>query len=124
MFEYMNTIYALMTFLIVLGTLVIALHEKEKSRTRQTKMQHQYILYLASFASVVMLFNDMYEKEKRIHSNIDMFKKEQTLRCRVTGKSYLVSQERGWRVLDKESLIKGDLILRINSCQEEEKINE
>ena len=123
MYEYMNPIYLILTALVAFATLMMALYHGGEAQSTNEKMKHPYLFYFFTIISITMLYVDAYEKEERMTSNLQMFQDGQMLRCSGLRTSYLVSLDKGWRVLDKKSITNGDIVLMLNFCEGEDNAN-
>ena len=119
MYEYMNPIFILLTALVAFATLLMTMYQVGEAQANNEKMKHPYLFYFFTIISIVMLYTDAYEKEERMTSNLQMFQNNQILRCSATRTSYLVSLDKGWYVLDNESITNGDIVVMINFCEGE-----
>jgi len=118
MFEYINPgFYILSTILIVASLGILALDDKKGKESKKSTFPILIILF-----SVAFPLGFSYVNKIKIKENIKYFNQNLPLECTNAFKLYIVSKNRNWEIVKKDSFTKNDLIIRADNCNYNEEI--
>jgi len=116
MFEYINQGFYLLSGLVVfISVLALVMHYSENVNKEDNHNIAIFPLLGIIFAVGAPLFLS-YESKVKIDENIKYFKKNITLECGSGFKLYIVSKDRDWEIVKKDSFTKSDLLIRADGC--------
>ena len=118
MFEYMNPLLIFATLATIFVALLITLYEAGRSQAEGGKFSVPYLLYIGVIVMIIIMFSDAKDTKDLLSRNKKLLQYNKVLQCQAVGKSYVVSKEEGWKILDTRNFTNGEIILSIVSCRE------
>ena len=116
MFKYINggeVVISIMMFIII--SIVFVLYYG-KSITDKKPLKYGWVFIVLFGYIFLSPIHSSWYTHKLISSNIKEFNANATLECAAGLQSYLVSKEKHWSVVNAESFLKDDLIIRADRC--------
>ena len=112
MFEYINPgFYILSTILIVASLGILALEDKKERKSKKSTFPILVILF-----SIILPLGFSYINKMEIKENIKYFEDNLPLECSSGLKTYIISKDRKWEIVKKDSFTKNDLMIRADKC--------
>ncbi len=116
MFEYINQGFYLLSGMIVIISVMTLVENYNRNVEKVEKDAITFLsIFMIIFAVGVPIIPAYVSKVKN-DENINYFKKNFTLECRSGFKLYVVSKDRDWEIIKKNSFTKSDLLIRADGC--------
>ena len=117
MFEYMNPGFMVVTGMFLVIIILLSLVELGRTYELKTKFRPAYSLYIVTVISIVIAIFEMNSTKTKVLTNKRQFDNNIEIQCSTLTTSYIVSQGKGWRYLDKDHLSDGNIILGLQWCK-------
>ncbi len=117
MYEFMNKAPMVITVTLIMITILLSFAELGRTYELKTKFRPFYPIYTAIIVSVALTIYDMKSTQILVLANKKLFDTNVEIQCATLTTSYLVSQNKGWRYLDKNHLSDGNIILDLQLCK-------
>lgn len=117
MYEYMHPGFLFLGGLVILMALFAQILKFGKAQKEGEKIGFPYLMLVAVAIILTIVFSDAYNREERITTNTKLFKSNKTLQCSSFTTTYLVSQEKGWFLVNKRTLSNDEILLDIDFCK-------
>ena len=117
MFEFMNEGPMLITGTLIVISILLSLAELGRTYELQTKFRPFYPLYVAIIVAIALTIYDMKSTQTTVLTNKKLFDTNIEMQCATLTTTYLVSQSKGWKYLDKNHLSDGNIIIDIQLCK-------
>ncbi|MCD6433868.1 MAG: hypothetical protein J7L21_07485 [Sulfurimonas sp.] len=105
-----------MSGLVILISIVALVMHYNENVDKEEKHNIAIFPLLAIIFTVGFPLILSYETKVKIAENINYFKNNTPLECGSGFKLYIVSKDRDWQIVKKDSFTKNDLIIRADSC--------
>ncbi len=117
MFEYINQgFYLLSGIVIFISVIAMVMHYHENKNKEDRHNIAIFPLVMIIFAIGAPLYIS-YQNKVLIDENMRLFKIGHALECGNGFKLLIVSKDRDWEIIKKDSFTKNDLIIRADSCE-------
>ncbi|MDF1879049.1 hypothetical protein JHD46_05270 [Sulfurimonas sp. SAG-AH-194-C20] len=117
MYEYMHPGFLFLGGLVIFTALFAQILRSGKAQKEGEKIGFPYLMFVAIGIILTIVFSDAYQREERITANTKDFKSNKTLQCSSFTTTYLVSQEKGWSLVNERTLSNDEILLDIDFCK-------